>query len=116
MIIPKDAIIAEEKIRDYLLKPLEKRDKSQFLALAGYSRQDYWELLRDIREQLLPGNAEFQEHRRFEDFYMLRGVLREPNGVRLAVKTIWVLNLLQEIRFITLTPDKERYRNEIRII
>ncbi len=43
MIIPKDAIIADEKIRDYLLKPLEKRDISQFLAIVAYARQEYWE-------------------------------------------------------------------------
>ncbi|HWF43581.1 MAG TPA: hypothetical protein VG537_02960 [Candidatus Kapabacteria bacterium] len=53
MIIPKDAIIAEEKIRDYLLKPQDKDDKSGFFGLAGYSREDYWELTRDIRNQLL---------------------------------------------------------------
>ena len=59
MIIPKDAIIAEEKIRDYLLTTLDVDDKSSYLALAGYSRDEYWELLRDIREQLLPGEANF---------------------------------------------------------
>lgn len=30
MIIPKDAMIAEEKVRDYLLRPLEEGDKSLF--------------------------------------------------------------------------------------
>lgn len=40
MIIPKDAIIPIEKVRDYLLKPLEKGDKSRFLAIAGYSREE----------------------------------------------------------------------------
>jgi hypothetical protein len=35
MIIPKDAIIADEKVRDYLLKPLDEGDKSLFLNQAG---------------------------------------------------------------------------------
>ena len=58
-IIPKDAIIAEERIRDYLLVRQEEDDKSKFLALAGYSREDFWELVRDIREQILPAEATF---------------------------------------------------------
>ncbi|HET6400568.1 MAG TPA: hypothetical protein VFH95_04135 [Candidatus Kapabacteria bacterium] len=115
-LIPKDAIIAEEKIRDYLLVPQEKGDKSKFLALAGYSKANHWELLRDIREPLLPGEAEFQEHRHNEDVYRLPGILRGPNGVRLAVRTIWAVNFFQEIRFITLLPDNNRYRNEIRTL
>src|SRR5487761_1297010 len=105
MIIPKDAIIPVEKVRDYLLKPLEKGDKSRFLAIAGYSREEYWELLRDIREQLLPAEALFQDHRHNEDVYVLLGILHGPNGNRLAVRTVWVLNLFQEIRFVTLYPD-----------
>jgi hypothetical protein len=116
MIIPKDATIAIERVRDYLLTPQEKGDKSGFLALAGYTRADYWELLRDLRDQLLPGDAEFQEHRHKEDIYVLRGILTGPNGERLAVRTVWVLNLLNEIRFVTLLPDKARYHDEIRTL
>jgi hypothetical protein len=62
MIIPADAIIAVEKVRDYLLKPLEKDDKSRYLLQAGYSRENYWELLRDIR-LLLPAEAVLQERK-----------------------------------------------------
>lgn len=116
MIIPKDAIIAVEKVRDYLLKPLEVDDKSGFLAIAGYSREEYWELMKDIREHLLPADAEFLDERHYGDFYLARGILRGPNGASLAVRTIWIVNLLGEIRFVTLKPDKERYRNEIRTL
>src|ERR1039458_10038082 len=64
MIIPSDAIIPAEKVKDYLLKPLEKDDKSRYLFQAGYTRENYWELIRDI-QQLLPAEAEFQERRRY---------------------------------------------------
>ncbi|HZK76132.1 MAG TPA: hypothetical protein VFD13_04415 [Candidatus Kapabacteria bacterium] len=114
MIIPRDAIIPIEKVRDYLLKPLEVDDKSGFLALAGYSREDYWELIRDIREQLLPAEAEYQGNRGYGNIYAVRGILVGPNTIRLAVSAIWILNLSDEIRFVTLQPDKERYHNEIR--
>jgi hypothetical protein len=102
--IPKDATIAIEKIRDYLLKPLDVDDKSGYLALAGYSRKEYWELLRDIREQLLPAEAEYQERNSYGDFYELIGFLTGPNGRRLGVRTIWV-NDEGTWRFVTLFPD-----------
>ncbi len=104
MIIPKDAIIAEEKVRDYLLRLLDVDDKSGYLALAGYTREEYWELLRDIREQLLPGDGKFQERNKYGDFYELLGFLTGPNGRRLGVRTTWVLD--EGIwRFVTLFPD-----------
>ncbi len=90
MIIPADAIILDQKIRDYLLKPLLVDDKSHFLTRAGYSREEYWELIRDIREQLLPGEGMLQERREQGNLYVLRGRLRGPNGRMLAVKTIWL--------------------------
>ncbi|HET6399780.1 MAG TPA: hypothetical protein VFH95_00115 [Candidatus Kapabacteria bacterium] len=114
MIIPRDAIIAIEKVRDYLLKPLEVDDKSGFLALAGYSREDYWELIRDNREQLLPAEGEYQGNRGYGNIFAACGILVGPNTIRLAVSTVWILNLSGEIRFVTLQPDRERYYNGIR--
>jgi hypothetical protein len=106
MIIPHDAITAEEKIRDYLLKPLEADDKSEYFALAGYSREDYWELLRDIRSQLLPGEGEYQRTDEYGDFYELHGHLTGPNGKRLGVRSIWLHEKSSKIRFATLFSDK----------
>jgi hypothetical protein len=106
MIIPKDAIIAEEKVRDYLLVPLDADDKSGYLALAGYTREEYWELLRDIRNQLLPAEAQFQYRNKFGDFFIVRGVLQGSNGKRLVVHSIWVLDVDNIVRFVTLRPGK----------
>jgi hypothetical protein len=58
VIIPADAIIAVERVRDYLLMPLKANDKSGYLALAGYRGGDFWELIRDIRQQLLSCGSE----------------------------------------------------------
>ena len=105
MIIPNDAKIAIEKIRDYLLVPLEVDDKSGYLALAGYTREEYWELMRDIREQLLPDEASYQERNEFGKYYILKGRLRGPNGRTLGVRTIWLREVSGGIRFLTLFPD-----------
>jgi hypothetical protein len=42
--LAQEAIIAEEKLTKYLLVPLPKDDKSQFLARAGYT-VDNWQQL-----------------------------------------------------------------------
>ncbi len=105
MIIPQIATIAVEKVRDYLLIPLDEDDKSGYLALAGYTRADYWELLRDIREQLLPGEAVFQERNEYGEYYIMKGRLTGPNGRTLGVRTIWLQEINGDIRFLTLFPD-----------
>ena len=110
MIVPADAIILEEKVRDYLLKPLLVDDKSHFLILAGYSREEFWELIRDIREQLLPGEGMFQERREQGNLYILRGMLRGPNGRILSVITIWLQKWSGVWSFVTLFPDKKGAR------
>jgi hypothetical protein len=89
MIIPADAIIAEEKVRNYLLVPQRKSDKSKYLGLAGYSRNEFWELIRDIRN-LLPAEGILQERIEEGDLYILRGVLTGPNGRALSIKTVWI--------------------------
>jgi hypothetical protein len=48
-----NALINPEKITNYLLIPLPKDDKSQFLARAGYTLDNWQQLERDIREQIL---------------------------------------------------------------
>ena len=45
MIIRTDSVIAEEKVRDYLLQPLDEGDKSSYLAKAVYS-SDEWSCAR----------------------------------------------------------------------
>ncbi|HEY3875566.1 MAG TPA: hypothetical protein VGM92_08810, partial [Candidatus Kapabacteria bacterium] len=65
----------------------------------------FWELMRDIREQLLPGEAIFQRSDRFGDYYQLKGYLLGPNGRRLGVATIWMRENNGSIRFVTLFPD-----------
>jgi hypothetical protein len=39
--------------------------------------------------------------------------LRGPNGTSLIVKMIWILDLEEKIRFVTLIPDKGEYNDEI---
>jgi hypothetical protein len=107
VVIPANAVIAVEKVRDYLLKPHLKDDKAKYLAQAGYTRAEYKRLAHDLRNQLLPGEAIFQDRNRYGERYILDGVLKGPNGVMLPIRTIWEKHRVIGWKFITLFPDKE---------
>jgi len=105
--LPADTIIAPNKLTQYLLRLRVEDDKSQFLALAGYTLADADRLLQDIRKQLLPLDAEFHEETEYGPKYRIRGTLTGPNGRVLRIVTIWMKeNETNQTKFVTLFPDK----------
>ena len=108
MKISSNAIIAKEKISDYLLKWQPDNDKSKFLELAGYSADNWQKLVDDIRKQILPADAETVRKTPYGDLFRIRNDLVGPNGVTLRVVTVWMQEYVSgETKFITLFPDKE---------
>lgn len=103
--LPEDAIIAEEKLTNYLLVPLPKDDKSQFLARAGYTLDNWQQLEQDLRTQVLTQPAEQIEVNRYGEKYVIRACLRGSNGVELNILTIWMV-ANGTTKFVTLVPDK----------
>ena len=109
MKLSQDATIAEDKLTRYLLLPQARGDKSAFLAQAGYRQDNASHLLRDLRTQLLPLEAQRLESNRFGQYYEIRGTLTGPNGVALPVRTIWMTEHLSGVtKFVTLIPDTRR--------
>lgn len=109
MILPADSVIEDKKVRDYLLVPQSRNDKSQFLERAGYVKEEWEKLVSDIRSQLLPHEAVFQETTRFADFYTITGDLKGPNGNLLKVKSVWGKDKTSStFRFITLIPQRRK--------
>jgi len=105
--LPADTIIAPRKVTEYLLRLRQEDDKSQFLALAGYTLEDADQLLNDIREQILPLDAEFHKETEYGSKYLIRGTLTGPNGQVLRIVTIWMKeNATNQTKFVTLFPDK----------
>ena len=103
-----DAIITEEKITEYLLKWRPDNDKSQFLSRAGYTQANWRNLLQDIRNQILPLEAEFLQNTAYGLLWNIRGTLKGPNGVTIRVVTIWMDEKYTGMtKFITLFPDRE---------
>ena len=71
---------------------------------AGYTPADAVRLIDDIRAQLLPLDAVFEENTEYGNKYHLTG----PNGRRLKVVSIWMTEASGGVtKFITLYPGKE---------
>ena len=109
MKLPAETVISEYKLARYLLVPQLRGDKSSFLRQAGYELSNAADLLRDLRDQILPLDAMLLESNQFGQYYEIRGALRGPNGVVLSVRTIWMTEHLSGVtKFITLIPDNRR--------
>lgn len=109
MKLPANTVVATDKLTRYLLVPQARGDKSAFLARAGYTLEKANQLLHDLRTQILLLDATPLESGKFGQCYEIRGTLRHPNGMTLAVRTIWMTEHLSGItKFVTLTPDKRR--------
>ncbi|TAJ26049.1 MAG: hypothetical protein EPO64_07005 [Nitrospirae bacterium] len=107
MKLPTDTVIATDKLTRYLLVPQARGDKSAFLAGAGYTMENADQLLRDLRAQILPLEAVVLESNKFGQYCEIRGRLTGPNGVALAVRTIWMTEHLSGVtKFVTLIPNK----------
>ena len=107
MRLPEDTFIAQEKLTEYLLQWRPEDDKSAFLAQAGYTLANADRLMADIRNQLMPLEAEASEETEYGPKYDVRGALNGPNGRILRVVTIWLTEeATGRTKFITLFPDK----------
>jgi hypothetical protein len=106
--MPFDTVITLAKLKDYLLVWRGKDDKSKWLAIAGYTADNWRQLEKDLRLQILPLDAEFVEKTQFGQMFEIRGVLVGPNGIQLFLRSFWLLESdSRQTKFITLYPDRE---------
>ncbi|MBW2607917.1 MAG: hypothetical protein JRD05_09805 [Deltaproteobacteria bacterium] len=104
-----DTLIAQEKLTQYLLTLRKRNDKSQWLAQAGYSLENWHVLENDIRNQVLPADATSIENSEYGQMYEIRQNLIGPNGKSLPVCTIWMTETATgNTKLITMYPDKRR--------
>ena len=108
MRIPPDALIAEGKLRHYLLVPRPKNDKSKFLAQAGFTQEHPEVLDAAIRQLIQSVEAIKDKSDDYGDCYRVAGDLIGTGGRKLAVITFWIrLRADNEFRFVTLIPRRE---------
>jgi hypothetical protein len=101
------AIIAPEKITEYLLNTRHKRGgtKARLLAQFGYSVQNWQWLEADIRHGL-DAEIDLMRPTEYGTRYEIRMVLQTPLGVPLTVRTIWQIDDGTDVpRLIALYPD-----------
>ncbi len=107
MNLPNNTLIASEKLNRYLLIPKKRNDKSKWLAQAGYTVNNWQELERSLRLQILSLEAILIDHTQYGQMYEIRGDLTGPNNETLAVVAVWMTEVATGItKFITMYPDK----------
>lgn len=107
MKLSPEAIIAKPKLTGYLLKLLPQDDKSQYLQQAGFTLENWQDLEKALREQILSLDATPTESDRYGDKYMICDQITGINGQSLNLVTIWMIEHETKItKFITLFPNK----------
>lgn len=107
MTLPEYTIIAPAKLTRYLLRPRSEDDKSRFLAQAGYTLENSDRLMADLRQQILPLEAELLDETEYGTKYQIRGTLTGPNARALRILTVWMKeSATNQTKFVTLFPDK----------
>ena len=107
MKLPENTLISREKLTKYLLVLQKRNDKSQWLAQADYSIENWQVLEKDLRNQILSIDAIPIESTEYGQLCEIRGPLMGPNGKRLSVCTVWMTeNATGKTKFITMYPDK----------
>ena len=105
----QNALIAERKLRDYVLSSSHPtgKHKAKFLQRAGYEQKEWVILENDLREQHLTQDAQKKEKNSFGQKFIIKAPLTGPNGVRLMVTSVWIiLNNENFPRFVTLIPGE----------
>jgi hypothetical protein len=101
------AIIAPEKLRDYLLSTAHPigRYKSAFFRSLGYT-QEHWQLLdRDLRA-VLSNEAKPSAVSEYGQKFTVGGALSGPNGRSAGIVSVWIiLGGETAPRFVTAYPE-----------
>lgn len=102
------AVIAAEKLRDYLLNLGHRRGgtKARLLHSFGYRRAEWVRMEEDLRSQHLTQEVARIVPGEYGVRYDIVAVIRTPDGRRLLVRSIWQIDTgTTTPRFITMIPE-----------
>ena len=102
------AIIAPEKIRDYLLNPLHRRGgpKAKFLMTLGYRAENWQQFEGDLREQHLGEDFAIATQTPYGVCYEILAPITSPTGRRARFCSVWQIDQGTESpRLITMYPS-----------
>lgn len=107
MKIPSDAIIADEKLTDYLLVPKLRNDKSKFLAGAGFTPANPEALRNAIRALADQAEAVPEKVTEYGTAYHVQGKLLGPGKRTVSVVLVWFQRSADnKFYFVTLKPSQ----------
>lgn len=104
----EQAVIAPEKLRDYLLNPEHRRGASKAVLLIsmGYETDQWQQLDADLRAQHLTADVEHVEDTDYGTRYTLVAELTGPNGRTIAFRSVWQIDIgTDRPRLITMYPE-----------
>lgn len=102
------AVIAPEKLRDYLLNREHRRggSKAMLLYAFGYRQENWDQQETDLRSQHLTRPFDSKLPTEYGDRYDIVAALRTPNGRELVIRSIWQIDAgSQAPRLITMVPE-----------
>jgi hypothetical protein len=103
----ENAIVAEEKIRGYLLSMshLEGRSKARFFAAFGFSEVDWKVFAKALQQHAVQYEAVLSKRNAYGRFYHIDGPIGSPDGRNPLVRSVWVVEAESSLpRLITAHP------------
>ena len=104
------AIVAEEKIRDYLLKAAhpDNGSKAAFFLALGFSREEWATLAAALRQMAERSEVAQRVVSPHGQKYVIDGRVESPDGRHPLVRTIWIVDAGQDTpRLVTAYPHEE---------
>ena len=103
-----NAIIAPEKLRDYLLNPEHRRGRSKAKKLLsmGYQPAQWQRLEDDLRLQHLTVDIDSTEKNEYGIAYVIVAELTGPTGNAAVFRSVWQIDVgMDRARLITMYPE-----------
>src|SRR4051812_44515632 len=101
------AIVAPEKLRDYLLNPQHRRGagKARLLMTFGYRAENWQQLESDLRAQHLNLDVATVSDNEYGRRFEIIGPIRTPTGRSVIFVSIWQIDIgTNDPRLITMYP------------
>ena len=106
-----DAVIAAEKLIDYILSSNhpEGRSKAAYLSQMGYNQGNWQVLEQDLRKQHLSCDAKEGSLSPYGKKYEILAPLTGPNGKTMWIRSIWIVRHGENMaRLITIIPEEKQ--------
>lgn len=103
-----NAIIAADKLREYLLNFQHRRgsNKARVLTAMGYDQNNWSKLEADVRRDLLPQDVREEVNSDYGQRYEIVAPLTGPNGRIVVFRSIWQIDIgTDRPRLITMYPE-----------